>query len=273
MNKTYVLVFASVVWWNACATAMNAQAAAAAAADFSYSGDTGPGYWQEIHGDKYPACAPLSGNRQSPINIRAVEEDPELRPLDLNLTPAPFVLSNPGYTIQATPEFGSSLTLNGRIYSLLQFHFHTLSEHTVAGVRGAMELHVVFRYSDTDLAVVGVLYRIGRFNPFLQELIDAGLPQKTTSGPTTVQRLNLEKALTDTAQYFTYSGSLTTPPCSPYVNWIVLKQWSELSPEQFEAFRKILGNDFRPLQEKNERVVRATVRRGIFDEGAAPPAP
>jgi carbonic anhydrase len=114
--------------------------------------------------------------------------------------------------------------------------------------------------------VIGMLYRVGRSNAFLKTLIDAGLPEKTTSAEVTVKP-NLEKALTDSSQYFTYPGSLTTPPCSPVVTWLVLKQWAELSPEQAETFRKILGNDFRPLQSPNSRVVHATVRRWHFDVG------
>ena len=266
-----VLSFAaSFVLWAACGGSMQAQSASATIApeppDFSYSGDAGPGFWSVIDKDKYPNCAPLPANRQSPIDIRTVVEDPGLGPLDLNLVEAPFVLRNTGYTVQADPQFGSSLTLDGRQYPLLQFHFHTLSEHTVGGIHGAMELHIVFGSSKENLAVIGVLYRIGRPNPFLQTLIDAGLPEMFRSAPVTVSKLHIARALTDTRQYFTYAGSLTTPGCDPTVKWIVLKRWSEMSPEQFEAFRKILGNDFRPIQKQNNRVVRATVRRGPFDE-------
>jgi carbonic anhydrase len=105
-----------------------------------------------------------------------------------------------------------------------------------------------------------VLYKIGKPNQFLGDLISAGLPKLTTSAPVTVNKLNLEQAFTDTKRYYTYPGSLTTPPCSETVRWIVLKEWAELSPEQFEAFRTILGDDFRPIQERNKRVVQTTVR-------------
>ena len=256
-----------------CGISAHAQILAAAAGvnadDFAYSGDKGPGFWPELHGKdgkEFSACAPSPSARQSPIDIETAVEDPALRPLDVSFVEAPFVMKNLGYTIQATPAFGSSLTLDGRDYSLLQFHFHTLSEHTVAGKHGVMEVHFVFRHSDTDFAVIGMLYRVGRSNAFLKTLIDAGLPEKTTSAEVTVKP-NLEKALTDSSQYFTYPGSLTTPPCSPVVTWLVLKEWAELSPEQAETFRKILGNDFRPLQSPNSRVVHATVRRWPFDVG------
>jgi carbonic anhydrase len=274
VKKRFALVIVSFVLWAACCASMSAQTPAATGPpDFSYSGDTGPGLWPVIHNDEYPNCAPLPANRQSPIDINSVVEDPRLGPLDLKLVEAPFILTNTGYTIQANPQFGSSLTIDGHEYPLAQFHFHTLSEHTVGGIRGAMELHIVFGSSTADLAVIGVLYRIGRPNPFLQQLIDTGLPAMLASAHVTVPHLDIQKALTDTSQYFTYDGSLTTPGCDPTVKWLVLKQWSEVSPEQYEAFRKILGNDFRPIQKQNQRVVRATVRRGFFGEGAAPTAP
>jgi carbonic anhydrase len=123
-----------------------------------------------------------------------------------------------------------------------------------------MELHVVFQNSSTNLAVIGVLYKIGRPNQFLQALLTAGLPPKSTSSPVTVERLDLKQAFPDLSSYYTYLGSLTTPPCSETVTWIVLKQWAEMSPEQYEALRHILGNAFRPIQATAGRVVRATER-------------
>ena len=122
-----------------------------------------------------------------------------------------------------------------------------------------MELHAVFIDAKNNYVVIGMLYKIGRQNEFLGNLIAAGLPKLTTSAPVTVNKLDLDKAFTDTNRYYTYPGSLTTPPCTESVKWIVLKEWAELSSEQFEAFRTILGDDFRPLQERNKRVVRATV--------------
>jgi carbonic anhydrase len=91
-------------------------------------------------------------------------------------------------------------------------------------------------------------------------LIAAGLPRKSTSPAVIVKRLDIEDAFTDTSSYYAYGGSLTTPPCSP-VSWIVLKKFAQVSPRQFEAFRSILGNNFRPLQAPNGRVIRTTVRR------------
>jgi len=197
-----------------------------------------------------------------PVDIRRPIADPALGPLDLVLNVTAFTLTNPGYTIRATPGVESILFLNGVPFSLLEFHFHTLSEHTVDGQQGAMELHVVFRDPSANLAVIGVVYKIGSANSFLARLLGAGLPIKTTSPAVTVQSLNIGNAFTDTSSYYTYPGSLTTPPCSETVTWFVLKRWAQMSAAQFEAFRNVLGNDFRPIQQLNGRLIRGTVKQG-----------
>lgn len=226
--------------------------------EFTYNGDTGPGYWSDLESD-FSACAPSPTGRQSPIDIDTVVLDPGLGGLNLILNKMLYTLINNGHTIQAAPQVGGTLTIGSDIYTLSQFHFHTLSEHTVEGTHGVMELHAVFIDAKNNYVVIGMLYKIGKQNQFLGNLIAAGLPKLTTSAPVTVNKLDLDKAFTDTNRYYTYPGSLTTPPCTESVKWIVLKEWAELSSEQFEAFRTILGDDFRPLQERNKRVVRATV--------------
>jgi carbonic anhydrase len=243
-----------------CAGACVVQAAGQvviAAGDFQYTGDKGPGFWGEIS----PACAPTSV-RQSPIDIDRVVMDAKLEPLHVISTETATLVSNPGYTLVGRTNNGPTLELDRHVtYSFVEFHFHSLSEHTVQGQYGALELHVVFvDPSLQKLAVIGVIFKAGKSNPFLQTMISAGLPQKSTSAPVTVQRLNVADAFTDTASYYNYPGSLTTPPCSETVNWFVLKRWAEASAEQLEAFRKVLGNDFRPLQTRNGRVVKATPR-------------
>lgn len=198
-------------------------------------------------------------SRQSPIDLSASIVDEALTPLVLNLHGTPLAICNDGHTIEQEYEAGSTLSFEGVTYDLLQFHFHTLSEHTIDGERGAMELHAVFRNDASgDLAVIGMLYDVGEENEFLA-LFDDRLPVKkgdeTDDAGTEV---DLAEGLTDAAEYYTYPGSLTTPPCSPIVTWIVLKERAELSADQFKAFRDILGNDFRPLQERNGRTIRTT---------------
>lgn len=132
----------------------------------------------------------------------------------------------------------------------------------IKGERSLMELHAVFQDADSNYAVIGVLYRIGKASPFLAKILNAGLPEKSTSSAVTVSELDLATAFTDLSRYYTYSGSLTTPPCSETVTWPVLRQQAELSASQFQEFRKVLGNDFRPLQARNGRVVLASPAKG-----------
>jgi len=228
--------------------------------EFGYSGNDGPGFWGETSG--WEACAGTATTaRQSPIDIDRVVPDSRLRPLQLQLHETPLALTNNGHTIEEEYEPGSSIALNGVIYDLTQFHFHTLSEHTVAGEHAVMELHAVFADpASSNKAVVGQLFLIGRSNRFISELLANGLPQKSgdvVDVPS--QAINLKDALTNTSRYYTYPGSLTTPPCTETVTWFVLRQFAQLSREQFEAFRRILGNNFRPPQQRNGRVIRTTV--------------
>jgi carbonic anhydrase len=241
-----------------CTSTMSAEEKA----KFSYTGDTGPGFWGEISS----ACAGVSTSRQSPVDIDHAQVDRSLTPIDTVLGETSFTLKNPGYTLVATPETAGTLTLNGTTFSLIEFHFHTLSEHTMNGRHSEMELHAVFQDANSRLAVIGVLYRVGKADPFLAKILSAGLPEKTTSSAVTVSGLNLATAFTDLSRYYTYPGSLTTPPCSETVTWLVLRRQAELTASQLEQFRKVLGNDFRPQQPLNGRVVLASPRRHNDDD-------
>jgi carbonic anhydrase len=263
--KSNRIFLAGIMGWILCCTlTVSAQAPNSSGdhATFSYNGDTGPGFWDEINS----ACATTSTSRQSPININWAKVDRSLTALDTQLGEASFTLTNPGYTIKATPATSGTLVLNGTTYTLLQFHFHTLSEHTIKGQHSVMELHAVFQDENSNLAVIGVLYRMGKANPFLAKILRAGLPEKTTSDPVTVNNLNLADTFPDLSSYYTYPGSLTTPPCSETVTWLVLKQQAQLSASQYKEFQKVLGNDFRPVQPRNGRLVRATPGKGNDDK-------
>ena len=256
-----LLTVASVLFL-ACASGVcvHAQVTTAAPPDtFAYTGDKGPAFWFE--NPTYSKCAASPTARQSPIDISRTVPDRQLAPLDLDLQETSVVLNNPGYNVRAESAIEQELTLNEEQYKMIEFHFHTLSEHTVDGAQGVMELHVVFENrAKTKLAVIGVIYKIGRPNPFLKKLLAKGLPQKTTSPKITVGSIDLAKAFTDTAEYYTYAGSLTTPPCGETVQFFVLQDWAEMSPQQFQTFHDVVGNNFRPLQARNGRVIRKTTR-------------
>ena len=263
MRRAYGLLAVASVFFLVCYPGAQAQAqtsssAVVAASDFAFTGDDGPAFWAEsAHA---PACAASPTARQSPIDISRAVPDRQLAPLNLDLEQTSVVLSNPGYNVRGVPAIRQELILNGDPYKMIEFHFHTLSEHTVDGGQGVMELHAVFQDEDTEtqLAVIGVIYKMGKPNPFLQKLLVHGLPQKSTSPDKVVGSIDLSKAFTNTSRYYTYAGSLTTPPCSPTVQWFVLQDWAEMSPQQFQTFHDVLGNNFRPLQRRNSRVIRKT---------------
>lgn len=223
--------------------------------EYSYSGNEGPGHWGEIDA----AWTDCEGDaRQSPIDIEVAKPDASLKPLALSIHEVPINLVNNGHTIEQEYEPGSTLSFGGVDYELVQFHFHTLSEHEIEGIRGVMELHAVFKNSKTgNLAVIGQLFRIGKENEFLKAF-DHNLPEHTGDHTTLKKLINIGDVFKNSRSYFTYQGSLTTPPCSPIVTWIVLKKDISISEEQFHAFNHILGNNFRPLQPLNGRTVRST---------------
>lgn len=263
MKLTQIFFAGIVGYMSCCSLTISAQAKSSEhGTAFSYSGDTGPGFWEESNS----ACAATSASRQSPININDPEVDRSLTPISTVLGETSFTLKNTGYTVVATPENAGTLVLNGTTFTLRQFHFHTLSEHTIDQKHSVMELHAVFQDANSNYAVIGVLFRIGKADPFLSEILSSGLPQKTTSSAVTVSDLNLADAFTDLSSYYTYPGSLTTPPCSETVTWLVLKQQAEVTASQFQEFRNVLGNDFRPVQPLNNRVVRVTPRKRNSNE-------
>ena len=231
----------------------------ASAQEFSYNGDTGPGFWSELN-PEWEAC---SGDgfhaRQSPINIGKVRVDRHLGKLKLQLYPTEIDIFNNGHTIeQEYAETGSRIGFEGQDYELRQFHFHTLSEHTVKGRHGVMELHGVFQ-NDAGYLVVGQLFEVGGHrNALIQKLIQAGLPEKNGNTSEAGVEINLTEVLTSTKRYYSYRGSLTTPACTETVTWVVLAQPAKVTVGQYEAFRVVLGNNFRPLQDLNGRSIRGS---------------
>lgn len=261
MRRPTGFLAAASMFFFACGLGVRADAqATVAASDFAYTGDKGPAFWAQSA--DAPACAPSPMGRQSPIDISNVVVDPKLPPLDVNLDETSYVLSNPGYNVRAMAETKQTFVVNGEPYKLLEFHFHTLSEHTVNGRQGVMELHAVFldEKTETHLAVIGVIYKMGNANSFLQKLLVHGLPQKSTSPHITVRDIDLADAFPTTSSYYTYAGSLTTPKCGENVQFFILRDWAELSLQQFQTFHNVVGNNFRPLQARNGRVIRRSAR-------------
>lgn len=238
-----------------CFVIAGATARAQSSPEFSYSGDEGPGFWGELS-PEWETCS--INMRPSPINIERAVRDRTLGPLSLDFHETAIDLTNNGHTIEQEYEPGSRLTFEGIVYELSQFHFHTLSEHTINGRRGVMELHAVLSDAAGNKAVIGQLYEIGsEENPFLAQFDDS-LPKNIGDNISSATTINVADGFENTKRYYTYAGSLTTPACSPIVTWIVLKKRATLSEEQFQRFNDILGHNFRPLQTLNGRTIRSS---------------
>lgn len=226
----------------------HAGAAAAHPPHWDYEGAGAPDKWGQLSPD-YAACG--AGREQSPINldqpIAALLQAPAP-----HWTPMPLEVLNNGHTIQVNCAKGSSLELDGVPYELIQYHFHHPSEHLIAGTAFEMEAHFVHRSADGNLAVLGVMIARGEANSTL-ETIWRHLPNK--AGETARADLQLQPAtlLPKDSASFRYAGSLTTPPCSEIVSWVVYRTPISASAEQIGAFAKMFPNNARPAQPLNRR--------------------
>ena len=228
-------------------------AAKEGAAHWTYEGEEGPAHWGEISSD-FRMCS--EGLNQSPINLVA-DIHAELPLLEFEYYSSTINEINNGHTIQQNIKPGSFLRIPSRNsnFELRQFHFHSPSEHTVDGKFYAMELHFVHADKQGALAVVGVLIEEGKEHPVLKKLWSF-MPEHV--GETSIKPIGIEETnlLPTTQDYFAYGGSLTTPPCSEGVKWIVLKTPIEASAEQIATFKKRVGQaNNRPLQPRNARYI------------------
>lgn len=221
-------------------------------AHWSYEGSTGPDRWGDLS-PEYRTCK--TGKNQSPIDLSEITPDTTLPELIVNYATLPVsaTMRNNTHTVQVDDNTGSTLTYQGTTYGLVQYHFHNPSEHTINGEPAAMELHLVHQDEDGNYLVVGVLFEPGEENPVLATFWDA-LPEH--EGETTLgAEVNIADILPTDGIYETYEGSLTTPPCTEGVRWIMMKTPVEMSPAQIDHYGAFLGHTARPVQQPNNRVI------------------
>jgi carbonic anhydrase len=213
-------------------------------AHWSYEGATGPDRWGELD----PANAMCTqGGAQSPIDLANAMRVAALPGLQLDYGSTRVKVTNNGHTFQVNVDKGSSFKVDGKRFDLLQFHFHTPSEHTIDGQTFPLEVHLVHQAADKSLAVIGVMLAEGGSSPnavlgkFWERLPRS--PGEADSG-VSIEVKDLLPRVID--EYYTYSGSLTTPPCAETVRWIVLKQPVQVSRAQVATFRSVFPNNARP---------------------------
>jgi carbonic anhydrase len=233
---------------------------AATADEWGYRGDLGPEHWASLD-DANVLCA--EGRAQSPLDLVATISDTgeeidrvfDEPVLDVSDRAHVMDLIDNGHTIQVTSDAAVAMRINGEPYELVQFHFHGPSEHTLAGRHFPIESHFVMASESGELAVLGVFYKEGAHDPEFDPIL-AALPE----GPGDKRHLeDLDLELEDLKplpkHYFRYDGSLTTPPCSEGVKWIVMADPQPLSAEQIGALDAHLHGNNRPVQPQHGRHV------------------
>lgn len=211
-------------------------------AAWSYDGDTGPDHWADLS-SAYAAC---DGSHQSPIDLTnpSSTEGPSLQ---TNYTSAEAEVTDTGHAIQVNTT-GGTMTIGGTTYDLQQFHVHTPSEHTVDGTRYAGEIHLVHRAGKNQLAVLALFVEAGNSaNPALHDWIQ---------GTDTTFPYDASALLPSPRSYYTYEGSLTTPPCSEIVRWVALDTPIQASSAQLDTLRAQYEGNARPIQPLNDRTIR-----------------
>ena len=218
---------------------------------WTYEGDEGPAHWDDLCLG-FNACA---GASQSPVNIEQSTPNANLASILKNYHSSSVHILNNGHTEQFNYDGGSSIVFGGETYDLLQFHFHTPSEHRVNGISYPMEVHLVHKNAATGkLAVIGILFEEGAENELLKKFT-AHLPANKDEKYEAADTYDVADLLPSSDGYYTYAGSLTTPPCSEIVTWLVLKNHVIASVEQIHKIEEYEHENNRPIQDLHGRTV------------------
>lgn len=210
---------------------------------------------QNIGGELAPEYATCSaGKNQSPINLTGMVEG-DLPALKVNYKAGGNEVLNNGHTIQVNYAPGSTMTVGNRSFELKQFHFHSPSENTIEGHSYPMEAHFVHADKNGNLAVIAVMFKLGKHNSELEKAW-ARMPEENGQKHALENAVDANILLPHDHAYYRFNGSLTTPPCSEGVNWFVMKFFDAASKEQIEKFVHFMYHDNnRPVQPVNARVV------------------
>ena len=218
---------------------------------WGYEGQENPENWGKLSPD-YSACQ--KGKNQSPINIDHVLKT-EHEKLNFTFQPSKQEVINNGHTIQVNISGDNQLTLDDQSFILQQFHFHTPSENTIKDKRYPMEAHFVYQNKAGELTVVALMFNHGEVNRELAKIWQQ-MPAQAGNKAIIENTVDIRALFPNTLDYYRFSGSLTTPPCTEGVRWIVLEQPVTASEEQIEKLHSTMHHDNnRPVQPLNGRVI------------------
>lgn len=225
---------------------------------WAYSGETSPEHWAEIEKD-----ADCDGKRQSPINIIDINTQaskPNENSVNILYSPKTILnkVTNNGHSIQFDFEDGDSIQYKGNTYHLSQIHFHEPSEHTINGVRYPLEIHLVNSSKDHGYTVISILAREGNESE-LFDFFESFIPLEEHQSKEIKQPLNLSTLFPEQKDFYSYGGSLTTPPCTESVNWVIFKNPITVSLDEVLKLKKDMPiNNYRTEQPINDRIVSVT---------------
>ncbi len=246
MKRTYVTKIALIVILASVSIAVGEEKP-----HWNYTGDASPAHWSELS-PEYAACS--SGKSQSPIDLAGFIEA-DLLPIELIYPAGATEFVNNGHSVQVNFPAGNQLTVDNTVYELKQVHFHTPSENHVNGKSYPVEAHLVHAAADGTLCVVALMFSDGPENLSIARLW-AQMPEKAGDKTTLRTALQATSLLPSNLDYYRFEGSLTTPPCTEGVHWLVLKHPVEISTAQVAEFAHVMHHpNNRPIQAKNGRKV------------------
>lgn len=219
-------------------------------AHWGYSGHAGPDNWGNLS-PEYSDCR--KGTQQSPIDI-STSVNNDMHPIKTFYKSTPLKVLNNGHAIQVNYNPGSYMMIGSHKYKLLQFHFHSPSENKVKGKAFDMEMHLVHKADNGEIAVLAVFLKKGEKNATLQKIWDS-MPLKAGKTKSSGGSINVTDLLSSTESYWHFTGSFTTPPCTENVVWSILQNPISVSDAQVKKFLSVIGEDARPVQPVNTRTI------------------
>jgi carbonic anhydrase len=236
--------------------AVCAGAAAQSGAAWDYAGKRGPLEWGRLD-PAYKACS--NGHEQSPIDIHGAHLNKALQPIELHYMGGPVTLENDGHTILVHVGKGSYMVVGGTRYELDHLEFHHPSEETVKGRLTDLEVYLVHKSAEGKWAIIALRFNFDRGNPnaVLADLWPH-LPATAGARETVTTEINPEGFFPADRSYWTYTGSLTTPPCTEGVRWFIIEDELTISREQLRQYTAIFRMNSRPLQDAHGRRIEAT---------------
>lgn len=237
----FAIVFTAAAVW----------AQGSAAPPFSYEGATGPAHWGDLS-PEYSTCK--TGKEQSPVDIRNAR-NAALPALQFEYKSVPLRLLNNGHTIQVNYAAGSFLVVGSERYELKQLHFHYPSEERIDGRAFDMVIHLVHANSRGEIAVVSLLVEKGAPDKTIQAIWDAISVATGKEHEVAGVKIDASKFLPSNPAYYSYKGSLTTPPCTEGVTWLILETPVKMSAKQIQTFSSTFSPNARPVQTLGERTI------------------